>query len=294
MPPQRAIRSRPTRRNVEEQELPNAPEVQPQVEVTNAEFREAIRMLSQVVTNQAEQQRGARQEEADTLRIREFLRMNSPSFTGSGPTKDPENFIEELNKAPIIIAPDWSIPFELMCDTSGVSLGAVLGQRRGKLFHPVQYASKTLNVAQKNYTVMEQELIVVVYAFEKFRAYLLGTKVMVHMDRAAIRYLMAKKDAKSRLIRWVLLLQEFDFDVKDRKGCENQAADHLSRLETNVVDPGERDIEEEFHDEKVMRITHVNSPWFADFANYVVCGIIPGGLNFYQQKKFLFDVKKYF
>ncbi|WMV51630.1 hypothetical protein MTR67_045015 [Solanum verrucosum] len=98
MPLRRAVSGHPARRNVEGQELPNAPEVQPQGEVTNVEFREAIRMLSQVVTNQAGQQRGARQEEADTSRIREFLRMNPPSFTGSSTAKDSENFIEKLKK----------------------------------------------------------------------------------------------------------------------------------------------------------------------------------------------------
>ncbi|XP_049347490.1 uncharacterized protein LOC125812027, partial [Solanum verrucosum] len=91
-------RGRPARRNIEEQELPNAPEVQPQGEVSNAEFREAIRMLSQVVTNQVGQQRGARQEKADTSRIHEFLRMNPPSFTISSSAEDLENFIEELKK----------------------------------------------------------------------------------------------------------------------------------------------------------------------------------------------------
>ncbi|XP_049371101.1 uncharacterized protein LOC125836058 [Solanum verrucosum] len=92
MPPRRAGRGRPARRNVEEKGVPNAREVQPQGEVTNAEFREAIRMLSQFVTNQVGQQRGARHEVTDTSRIREFLRMNPPSFTGSRTTNDPENF----------------------------------------------------------------------------------------------------------------------------------------------------------------------------------------------------------
>ncbi|WMV40588.1 hypothetical protein MTR67_033973 [Solanum verrucosum] len=93
MPPQRVVRGRPARRNVEKQELPNAPEVQSQGEVTNIDFREAIRMLSQVVTNQVRQRRGARQEEADTSRIREFLRMNPPSFIGSSTSEDPENLL---------------------------------------------------------------------------------------------------------------------------------------------------------------------------------------------------------
>jgi len=75
-----------------------------------------------------------------------------------------------------------------------------LGQKRNKMFHPIYYASKSLNGVQRNYTVTEQELLVVVYAFEKFRAYLLGTKVIVHTDHATLRYLMEKKDPKPRLI----------------------------------------------------------------------------------------------
>ena len=105
--------------------------------------------------------------------------------------------------------------FEVMCDASGVALGAILVQRREKILHPLYYASKALNPSQKNYTVTEQELLVVVFTFEKFHSYLIGTKVIVHTDHAALPYLMSKKDAKPRLIRWVLLRQEFDFEVKD-------------------------------------------------------------------------------
>ncbi|KAH0711565.1 hypothetical protein KY289_007524 [Solanum tuberosum] len=98
MPPRRVGRGRLPRRYVDEQELPYAPGVQDQGEVSNAEFREAIRTLSQAVTNQIGQQRGARQEGANTSRIREFLGMNPPSFRGSSTTEDPEDFIEELKK----------------------------------------------------------------------------------------------------------------------------------------------------------------------------------------------------
>ena len=129
---------------------------------------------------------------------------------------------------PIIISPDWSKPFEVMCDASGVALGVVLEQRRDKILHPIYYASKALNEAQKNYTVTEQELLAVVFAFEKFRSYLLETRVIVHSDHSTLRYLMENKNTKPRLICWVLLLQEFDFEVKDRKRTENQVTDHLS------------------------------------------------------------------
>jgi len=201
---------------------------------------------------------------------------------------------EKLISTPIFISPNWSESFELMCDASSMALGVVLGQKRNKLFHPIYYASKTLNSAQQNYTVTEQELLAVVYAFEKFRAYLLGTKVIVHTDHVALRYLMTKKDAKPRLIRWVLLLQEFDFEVKDQKGCENQVANHLSRLEARANVEHKVDIDDSFPDEWVFAISLKHTPWYANFANYIVCGLMPNELTFCQQKRFLFDVRKYF
>jgi hypothetical protein len=95
-----------------------------------------------------------------------------------------------------------------MCDASVYTVGAVLGQRKEGQFHAVYYASKTLNEAQLNYATTEKELLVVVFAFEKFRFYIVNSKVIVYTDHAAIKYLLAKKDAKPRLICWILLLQE--------------------------------------------------------------------------------------
>ncbi|KAM2523466.1 hypothetical protein PS1_030284 [Malus domestica] len=137
---------------------------------------------------------------------------------------------ELLTTAPIITPPDWSIPFELMCDASDYALGAVLGQRKNKHSHVIYYASRTLNDAQLNYSTTEKELLAVVFALDKFRSYLIGTKVIVFTDHAALKYLFTKKEAKPRLIRWMLLLQEFDIEIRDKKGCENVVADHLSRL----------------------------------------------------------------
>ncbi|GKF36664.1 reverse transcriptase domain-containing protein [Tanacetum coccineum] len=138
---------------------------------------------------------------------------------------------EKLTTAPIIISPDWNAPFELMCNASDFAVGAVLGQRRDGKFKPIYYANKTLNNAQEHYTTTEKELIAVVFSFDKFRQYLILSKTIVYTDHSALKYLFSKEDAKPRLIRWVLLLQGFDIEIKDKKGAENLAADYLSRLE---------------------------------------------------------------
>nr|GEV43912.1 reverse transcriptase domain-containing protein [Tanacetum cinerariifolium] len=179
---------------------------------------------------------------------------------------------KKLTEAPILIAPNWELPFELMCDASDFAICAVLGQRHEKHFKPIHYASKTMNDAKTNYTTIEKEMLAVVYAFKKFRAYLIMNKSTVHTDLSALKYLFAKKDAKARLLRWVLLLQEFDFKVLDTKGAENLAADHLSRLENpykNVLDP--KEINETFPLETLSMVTFrgdSSALWFADFANY--------------------------
>jgi hypothetical protein len=140
-----------------------------------------------------------------------------------------------LVSAPIIQPPDWSQPFEIMCDASDYAIGAVLGQRR---VHAVYYASKTLNGAQLNYATTEKELLAVVFSFEKFRSYIMNSKVIVYTNHAAIKYLLAKKEAKPRLIRWILLLQEFDVEIRDKKGVENVVADDLSRMNRGQDDKG--------------------------------------------------------
>ena len=155
---------------------------------------------------------------------------------------------EKLISAPIMTVPDWSQPFEVMCDASDFAIGAVLGQKRDKLFKAIYYASWTLNAAQLNYTTTEKEMLAVVFACDKFRSYLIGTNVIVFTDHAALRYLFGKKDAKPRLIRWILLLQEFDLEVRDKKGSENSIVDHLSRLEQEEVRP-DLVIQEPFPDE---------------------------------------------
>ncbi|KAL8104495.1 hypothetical protein AgCh_028640 [Apium graveolens] len=204
-----------------------------------------------------------------------------------------ETLKKSLITAPVITAPDWTEPFEMMCDASDYAVGAVLGQRKKNIFQVVYYASKTLNGAQLNYTTTEKELLAIVFGFEKFRSYLLGTKVTVFTDHAAIRYLVSKKDSKPRLIRWVLLLQEFELEIKDRKGTENQVADHLSRLENPDSTSQDRTlINESFPNEQLFAIQE-EEPWFAKIVNYLVSNIMPLNLTSAQKKKFLHEVKWY-
>ena len=107
-------------------------------------------------------------------------------------------------------APNWQLPFKFMCDASDLAVGAVLGQREEGKSYVVYYARKTLNEAQRNYTTTEKELMAVVYALDKFRAYLLGAEIIIFTDHSSLKYLLTKKNAKARLIRWVRLLQEFN------------------------------------------------------------------------------------
>ena len=104
-----------------------------------------------------------------------------------------------------------------MCDASDHTVGAVLGERKDSKSVVIYYASKTLDDAQVNYATTEKELLAVVFAIDKFRSYIVGSKVIVYTDHTAIRYLLSKKDAKPRLIRWILLLQEFDLEIRDKK-----------------------------------------------------------------------------
>ncbi|GJR05212.1 reverse transcriptase domain-containing protein [Tanacetum coccineum] len=177
---------------------------------------------------------------------------------------------KKLTEAPILVAPDWDLPFEIMCDASDYAVGAVLGQ----------------------------QLLAVVYAFEKFRPYLVLSKTIVYTDHSALKYLLAKQDAKPRLLRWILLLQEFDVIICDKKGAENLVADHLSRLENHHQgDLEKKEINETFPLETLGMISFYgdsSTPWFADIANYHAGNFVVKGMSSQQKKKFFKDVRHYF
>jgi hypothetical protein len=165
-----------------------------------------------------------------------------------------------LITAPIIQPPDWSQPFEIMCDASDYAVGAVLGQRKEGKVHAIYYANKTLNGAQLNYATTEKEFLAVVFAFEKFRSYIVNSIVIVYTDHVSIKYLLSKKDAKPRLIRWILLLQEFDVEIRDKKGSENVVTSHLSRM--NREDDKEP-IEDKMRNDHLYRVLDKDT-WMID------------------------------
>ena len=151
--------------------------------------------------------------------------------------------------------------------------------------------SCTLNDAQENYTTIEKEMLVVVYSYDKFRSHIIGSKVIIYMDHATLQYLMMKSDAKPRLIILVLLLPEFDMEIRDKKGSENVIVVPI-RLENENVDEASKELEEDFLDEQLM-IVEDQLPWYAIYVNFFTCKVLPLGLNSQQRKKFLHDVRFY-
>jgi hypothetical protein len=163
-----------------------------------------------------------------------------------------------------------------MCDARDYAVGAVLSQSKDKKHYAISYASKTLTRPQLNYATMEKELLAVVFAIKKFISYLVGAKVIVYTDHAALKYLLTKKDAKPCLIRWILLLQEFDLEIRDKMGVENSVADHLLRLQFN--ESAELPINDYMRDDTLLKVS-TTDPWYANIVNYIVAGYIPPGVD---------------
>ncbi|GJZ42595.1 reverse transcriptase domain-containing protein [Tanacetum coccineum] len=205
---------------------------------------------------------------------------------------------KRLTEAPILIAPDWDLPFELMCNASDFAIGAVLGQRHEKHFRPIHYASKTMNEAESHYTTTEKEMLAVVYAFEKFRSYLILNKSVVYTDHSALKYLFAKKIPRRDWLLVVSPPSRFDFNGIEHKRAENHAADSSFPIKNpyeNVLDP--KEVNEKFPLETLNMVTSrgdSSTPWFADYANYHAGNFIIKGMSSQQKNKFFKDVKHYF
>ena len=140
-----------------------------------------------------------------TRPLTNLLGKDVPFYFDDGCLQAWEELKQKLVSTPIISASDWTRPFEIMCDASDYAIGAVLGQRIYNRQHVIYYASRTLNESQLNYTTTKKEFLAVVFALEKFRQHLLGSKTTIFTDHSILSYLMQKKDAKSRLIHWIHL-----------------------------------------------------------------------------------------
>jgi hypothetical protein len=154
-----------------------------------------------------------------------------------------------VTSAPIMQPLNWDEVFEIMCDASDNMVGVVLGQRIGKNLHVIAYAFCMFDETQCNCHTTKKELLAVVFALEKFRSYLLGIKVVLFIDLTTLRYLLKKKESKPRLIRGILLLQEFDLEIKDKKSDENHVAGYLSQLRTKDIQT--KTVKETFHDRQL-------------------------------------------
>nr|GEU45858.1 reverse transcriptase domain-containing protein [Tanacetum cinerariifolium] len=189
-----------------------------------------------------------------------LLEKDTPFIFSKECVKAFQTLKRKLTEAPILIALDWDMPFELMCDANDFAIGAVLGQHQDKHFRPIHYASKTMTEAESNCTTTEKEMLAVVYAFEKFWSYLIMNKSI-----------------------------EFTFKVIDTKGAKNLAADHLSRLENphqNVPDP--KEINESFPLETLNLVStrgNSSTSWFTDFANYHARNFVVKGMSTQQKRK---------
>ncbi|GJZ92915.1 reverse transcriptase domain-containing protein, partial [Tanacetum coccineum] len=187
------------------------------------------------------------------------LLMKDVKFDFSDDCKKEFNVLKEkLTTTIIIISPDWSVPFELMCDASDFAVEAVLGQRIDGKFKPIYYASKTLNNAQEHYTTTEKELLAVVFSFDKFRPYLILSKI----------------------------------------GAENLAEDNLSRLENPDLGVfTKEEIADEFPDKHLMMLKakpNDDDPCYADYVNYIVGKIVSPRWTPEKRRRFFSQVKNYF
>ena len=178
-----------------------------------------------------------------------------------------------------------------MCDASDLAIGAVLQQRENGNPYVIYYARKTLNEAQRNYTTTEKELLAVVYALDKFRAYLVGSDIVIFTYHSALKYLLTMQDAKARLIRWVLLLHEFNLQIKDKKGVENVVADHLSRL-TIAYNTHSPPINDEFPEESLLLVE--SAPWYAHITNFLATGEVPTEWKAQDKKYFFAKIYSYY
>jgi hypothetical protein len=166
-------------------------------------------------------------------------------------------------------------------DASSIALGAVLAQPgEGDIDHPIYFASRKLSESEKNYNTTEREGLAMVYALQKFRHYLLGQHFKMFTDHSTLKYLVNKPVLGGRICRWLLLFQEYDFEIIVKPGKLNAGPDHLSRI-TNGEEP--KNLEENFPDANLFSVQIVDD-YFADIVGFFSTGMAPKEFTVAQKK----------
>jgi hypothetical protein len=192
-------------------------------------------------------------------------------------------------KAPVLAVPKFDREFHVTGDASGFCIGIILWQYgEEKEERPIYYASRQMSPAEKNYTTTERECLPIIYACKKFRHYLLGYDVVFHTDHDAIRYLVNKPDLSGRIARWVMLLQEFQYQIKVKPGVGNKNVDYLSRLEEGVIN---QSLTADFPDEHLFAI-RVEEDMYAEIRNYLKNGVVPPG-DAHKRRMFILKAGPY-
>src|SRR5271156_3220752 len=189
---------------------------------------------------------------------------------------------EKMVTAPILVFPDWNKPFHVHVDASGIALGVVLTQPgEGVIDHPIAYSSRKLSTTEKNYTTTEREGLAMVYALQKFRHYLLGSHFKMFTDHSTLKYLVNKPVLGGRICRWLLLFQEYNFEIIVKPGRLNLGPDHPSRLESGEEPTS---LEDNLPDAQLCAIQMVDE-YFQDIVQFPSTGFARTEMSTQQKKQ---------
>jgi hypothetical protein len=194
-----------------------------------------------------------------------------------------ETLKDKLYAAPVLRGPNWALPFHISTDASDIPIGGLLGQKEDQQSYAIYFVSKNLSPTELNYTITENEFLVVVHAINKFFHYIIGYEVFVHTDHFAIRFLMNKPITNCRVTRWLMLLQEFNITILDLLGKENLVADFISRINHEGDSIFVDDI---FPDEYLFSIS-INTPFFADMENYLATIKLPSHSSPHEKRRII-------
>jgi hypothetical protein len=195
----------------------------------------------------------------------------------------------KISVAPVLRGPNWTLPFHISIDSSDTTIVGVLGKKEDQQSYAIYFVRKNLSPTELNYTVTEKESLAVVHAIKKIHHYIIGYEIFVHIDHSAIRFLMNKPITNGRVTRWLLLLQEFNITLLDRPGKDNVVAEFLSQIKNEDDDIP---VDDNFPYEHLFSLS-VNTPWFADVANYLATRKLPSHLSPHEKRKIITQSANY-